>query len=173
MTSIFLVSFFLRNVFLIELLLTRIWNTLLLILLFLRSRWLGRLLTYLGWFAYDFWLVYRSYTPVTILRAGELPRTTFHHSSNFFNICDRFSAMWARVIAVLDPSLYALIMEIMAWVTLQDSELWVSLEWAHTNCAIVIMLVWIEIHSCEGWNNSLNLISSQSVFITFSIREEA
>ena len=51
--------------------------------------------------------------------------------------------MRARIIALFDPSLNALGMEVMLRIALQLSYLGVFVEWTHADSAVVLMLVFV------------------------------
>ena len=57
--------------------------------------------------------------------------------------------MRARVIALFDPSLNALGMEVMLRIALQLSYLRVFIEWTHADSTVVLMLVFVVRYSIQ------------------------
>ena len=117
-------------------------------------------LTFLRVLAYNFRLLQRPYTPISVLRTGEFPRTTLHHAPYLIYILNRSSTVRARVIAFLNPFFNALIMEVMIRVAFQYRQLRIWLERTHANSTIISMLGCVNRSSGEWRNNSWNLIPS-------------
>ena len=71
--------------------------------------------------------------------------------------------MRARIIALFNPSLNALGMEVMLRIALQLSYLGVFVEWTHADSAVVLMLIFVVRYSIQCWNYLVDLASPKSV----------
>ena len=96
--------------------------------------------------------------------------STFHYSSELFNVFDGLSTEWAIIVALLNPTDDAFRMEVVPWVAFQLSQLvtWLVVGEADLAAAFIGELSWVVPRSAQAVDHSVNLGIVQIVRVPLS-----